>query len=122
MRKPPLVRGPSIPRSFVSPNGTSEYAMNRRQVTLRTRRSVIPSSSWAGVLAATTGALLLVGCASHTRSQSLAYDDQARTGADDRALITCVLPGQIRRLGEMTYLSSSRVVTTSPKDCEIRGG
>jgi len=74
------------------------------------------------MLATTAGALLLVACASHRPVEPPAYDDATSIETGDRAQVTCVLPGQIRQLGHMTYLSPNRVITTSASECEIRGG
>ena len=42
--------------------------------------------------------------------------------ADDLVIVDCLLPGQVRKLGKMTYLSARRPIKTSAFDCEIRGG
>lgn len=43
--------------------------------------------------------------------------------ADDLLIIDCVLPSQIRKLGQnVTYLAPRRAIKTSAVDCEIRGG
>ena len=71
-------------------------------------------------LVVTAGALLSAACAGHDAGQPLARTDDR---AGETETIRCVLPGQIRQLGtDVTYLSASRVVTTSRADCEIRGG
>jgi hypothetical protein len=42
---------------------------------------------------------------------------------EDLLIVDCLLPPQIRRLGEqVTYLSARRAVKTAARDCEIRGG
>lgn len=42
---------------------------------------------------------------------------------DDLLIVDCLLPGQVRQLGEgFTYLSARRPTRTSAKDCAIRGG
>lgn len=42
---------------------------------------------------------------------------------DDLLIVDCLLPGQVRQLGEgFTYLSARRPIRTSAKDCAIRGG
>ncbi len=46
----------------------------------------------------------------------------AETTADDFKVVDCLLPGQIRRLGSMTYVSRRRGIKTTPSDCGIRGG
>lgn len=45
------------------------------------------------------------------------------TNTDDLLVIDCLLPGQIRKLGQkFSYLAPRRPVKTSAVDCEIRGG
>jgi TPR repeat protein len=43
--------------------------------------------------------------------------------AEDLLIVDCLLPAQIRRLGQqVTYLSARRAMKTAARDCEIRGG
>lgn len=42
--------------------------------------------------------------------------------ADDLLIVDCLLPGQIRKLGNMTYLTPRRAVKTTALTCRIRGG
>lgn len=43
--------------------------------------------------------------------------------ADELLVVDCLLPGQIRRLGQkLTLLTARRALKTSQRDCEIRGG
>ena len=42
--------------------------------------------------------------------------------ADDVIVVDCLLPGQVRKLGSMTYLTPRRPVRVSTMECEIRGG
>jgi archaellum component FlaC len=43
--------------------------------------------------------------------------------AEDLLIVDCLLPPQIRRLGQqVTYLSARQAVKTAARDCEIRGG
>ncbi len=37
-------------------------------------------------------------------------------------VVDCLLPGQVRRLGQRTFLSPRRPIKTTAADCEIRGG
>lgn len=37
-------------------------------------------------------------------------------------IVDCLLPGQLRKLGNMTYLSPRRPIKTTAADCNIRGG
>ncbi|MEM7496294.1 MAG: hypothetical protein AAF471_09415, partial [Myxococcota bacterium] len=40
----------------------------------------------------------------------------------DLQVVDCLLPGMVRRLGNMQYLSPRRPVRTTAADCRIRGG
>ncbi|MBX2808682.1 MAG: caspase family protein [Cellvibrionaceae bacterium] len=40
----------------------------------------------------------------------------------DLYIIDCLLPGQVRRLGMMTYLAPRRPIRTTAADCRLRGG
>jgi uncharacterized protein len=40
----------------------------------------------------------------------------------DAATVECLLPGQVRQLGAMTYISPRRPTRTTIGDCHIRGG
>src|SRR5262252_3122136 len=51
--------------------------------------------------------------------------DKAREGMVKRAdleIVDCLLPGQVRQLGAMTYLTQRRPAHTTAADCRIRGG
>ncbi len=48
-------------------------------------------------------------------------------GADIRDInqfmvVDCLLPSQVRRLGNMTYAAARKAIKTSASDCEVRGG
>jgi TPR repeat protein len=55
---------------------------------------------------------------------SIAQDTLALArSADELLIVDCLLPGQIRKLGQrMTYLTARQAIKTSAQDCEIRGG
>jgi len=40
----------------------------------------------------------------------------------DLHVVDCLLPGQVRRLGNRTYLTARRPIKTTASDCRIRGG
>lgn len=73
------------------------------------------------------GALL---CASvPVAGPALAAEDAARDSAmkgyqevADLYVVDCLLPGQVRRLGNRTYLTPRRPTRTTAADCQIRGG
>lgn len=46
----------------------------------------------------------------------------APSRAEDLLVVDCLLPGQIRKLGRMTYQTPRRPIKTSAQDCAIRGG
>jgi uncharacterized protein len=51
--------------------------------------------------------------------------DKAREGMvqrQDLEIVDCLLPGQVRQLGTMTYLTQRRPTRTTAADCRIRGG
>ena len=71
------------------------------------------------ILAASAGVLVCT-------TAVLAKDSgKAREGIVTRAdleIVECLLPGQVRQLGGMTYLSSRRPTRTTTADCRVRGG
>ena len=40
----------------------------------------------------------------------------------DLYIVDCLLPGQVRQLGNTTYMTPRRPVSTTAVDCRIRGG
>jgi hypothetical protein len=56
--------------------------------------------------------------AAHSSSMSMYVDRDAH----HRAVVDCLLPGQLRSLGQSTYLSPKRAVKVSAAECELRGG
>jgi Caspase domain/Sel1 repeat len=81
--------------------------------------------SWL-LLIMTSTLVVLAGCAPAGESSSPGVRSEAAGSsgnADDLLVVDCLLPGQIRKLGQMmTYLSARRAIKTSASDCEIRGG
>lgn len=72
------------------------------------------------ILAAGAGVLV---CSSAVLAKD--SDNKAREGMVTRAdleIVECLLPGQVRQLGGMTYLSSRRPTRTTTADCRVRGG
>jgi uncharacterized protein len=52
-------------------------------------------------------------------------DNKGREGMVTRAdleIVECLLPGQVRQLGAMSYLSPRRPTRTTTADCRVRGG
>jgi TPR repeat protein len=70
----------------------------------------------------------VAGCTSPSLSgqapdQSPSAMSSAAPGrAEALFVVDCLLPGQVRKLGQMTFLTARRPIKTSAQDCEIRGG
>jgi len=76
---------------------------------------VIPSLSAAALV-------VMAGCASEPATISGGAASGVQN-ADELLVIDCLLPGQVRKLGQsLTYLSPRRAERTTAVDCEIRGG
>ena len=68
--------------------------------------------------------LLLLASCTATRDHSTAAGTPANTEEIIAGLqiVDCLLPGQLRKLGNMSYLSPRRPIKTTAADCNIRGG
>jgi len=71
--------------------------------------------------------LLLIGCGNSPQfnpngqgdfSPSIAHADEAQ----EYSVVNCLLPGQIRRLGGMTYVGKRKPLKTTVGECQLRGG
>jgi len=101
--------------------------MSSPVVAVRSRRSEIPR-----VGAAVHGSVLVAGlllaqalCGSAVGAATGAGADSAMAGYQEVAelhVVDCLLPGQVRRLGNRTYLTPRRPTKTTAADCQIRGG
>lgn len=88
----------------------------------------IVSGLQAGVLCVVVGAML--GCtvtATESGSDAIRPAAPAATNsqgnAQDKEMVDCLIPGQIRRLDEaVTYPTERRLVRTTKADCLVRGG
>jgi len=81
------------------------------------KRAKATVTTWISALVV----ILLAGCQTLPESDGV----QLPTGAvepEDYLPVDCLLPGQVRRLGNATYLTARRPVRTSVIDCRIRGG
>src|SRR5262245_56449389 len=71
------------------------------------------------LLLASTGCTTDVGA----RVEPASGPAQGAPKAEDLLVVDCLLPGQIRQLGnKVTYLTPRRPVKVSARDCAIRGG
>src|SRR5215467_3877211 len=79
---------------------------------------------WRHVLAWAAAACIATSCAAGGDAVAPANPQPQSVGrTEDLLIVDCLLPSQIRRLGQqVTYLSARRAVKTSARDCEIRGG
>lgn len=71
--------------------------------------------------------LSLTGCKNKILSerettQLMSEVPTSASNADDMLIVDCLLPGQIRKLGNMTYLTPRRAMKTTALACRIRGG
>ncbi len=104
--------------------------MNRRprQGTIRLKDPI--SGNWIGALALVSVLVVLIAaCTESPDAGSVApvASSLASAGGGGSAekflVVDCLLPGQIRRLGqEVTYVTPRRPTRTTAGDCEIRGG
>src|SRR5438874_12189950 len=69
-------------------------------------------------------ALLLTACGPGMTAYEQSALQVAKSGRpEDFLIVDCLLPGQIRQLGQsVTYVTRRQAVKTSQRDCEIRGG
>jgi archaellum component FlaC len=81
--------------------------------------------AWRHVLAWAVAACLAPSCTAAGGDAVAQTNPQSRSvgRAEDLLIVDCLLPPQIRRLGQqVTYLSARQAVKTAARDCEIRGG
>ena len=64
------------------------------------------------------GSSLLVACASQVDTPAVPEGAKVQ----DLYIVDCLLPGQVRQLGNATYLTPRRPISTTAVDCRIRGG
>ena len=76
-----------------------------------------------GLWALFLGALaFLYACGSVQTVEEGSAEDAAASRVADLQIVDCLLPGQVRQLGQMRYLSARRPIKTTAADCRIRGG
>jgi hypothetical protein len=68
--------------------------------------------------------VLQAGCAAQDRGATVPAQPRPGSGkADDFLVVDCLLPAQVRKLGQhFTFLAPRQAIKTSASDCEIRGG
>ena len=70
------------------------------------------------------GVMMLVGCTSQPVRDidEAAVELEGFDPIEDLYVVDCLLPGEVRRMGQMTYLSPRVPTRTTALDCRIRGG
>ena len=74
------------------------------------------------LLAAAAAVLVAVSCASGQPSLPTGAATKGMVTRQDLEIVDCLLPGQVRQLGNTTYLTQRRPIHTTSSDCRIRGG
>jgi hypothetical protein len=65
---------------------------------------------------------LLASCAAAPSKVDAAAATKGIVRREDLEIVDCLLPGQVRQLGNATYLTARRPTHTTASDCRIRGG
>ncbi|PLW83695.1 peptidase C14 [Kineobactrum sediminis] len=86
--------------------------------TLSSLRSPRYRNSTGKPLGIALAALLLSACAGSGGPIEIPADATVA----DLSIVDCLLPGQVRQLGNSTYLTPRRPTRTTAQDCRIRGG
>lgn len=71
------------------------------------------------VLLAVAASALLAACAG---GPSGPIEIPEGAAVADLFIVDCLLPGQVRQLGNSTYLTPRRPIRTTAQDCRLRGG
>lgn len=66
--------------------------------------------------------LALSACAAPPSTTEQAAATQGMVTRGDLEIVDCLLPGQVRQLGNTTYVTQRRPTRTTASDCRIRGG
>jgi len=73
------------------------------------------------MLATAFGAALLSSCVS-TPADDVAAATKGMVRLSDLEVVDCLLPGQVRQLGNSEYVTARRPIHTTAGDCRVRGG
>lgn len=68
---------------------------------------------------------MLAACAAGTSIKDADPSSRTLEGyrhVDDLYVVDCLLPGEVRQMGQMTYLTPRRPIKTTAFDCRVRGG
>ena len=81
-----------------------------------------PTRSWVARGAISIAPVLLMTAAAAPSSSEQQAATQGMARRSDLEIVDCLLPGQVRQLGNSTYLTQRRPVRTTTAECSIRGG
>src|SRR5215472_10846536 len=65
---------------------------------------------------------LICACASPSPTPDSNAATQGMVSRKELEIVECLLPGQVRQLGNSTYVTQRRPTRTTAADCHIRGG
>jgi hypothetical protein len=82
-------------------------------------RSVCPVQWRIVILGA---AWSLSSCSTPPSKPDIAAATKGIVRREDLEIVDCLLPGQVRQLGNTTYVTQRRPTHTTAADCRIRGG
>ncbi|HEU4653465.1 MAG TPA: caspase family protein [Steroidobacteraceae bacterium] len=68
------------------------------------------------------GPALLIAASAAPSPSDKAAATQGLVKRSDLEIVDCLLPGQVRQLGNSTYLTQRRPIRTTASECSIRGG
>ncbi len=66
--------------------------------------------------------IAMVASCNQTLTKESGNAKEGYQGLQDLYIVDCLLPGQVRNLGTMKYVSPRRPIRTTTADCRIRGG
>ncbi len=73
------------------------------------------------MVAAAMVAIAIAGC-NNLHTKPVTAMTEGYKPIDELRIVDCSLPGQVNRLGNMTYVSERRATRTTAFDCNLRGG
>jgi len=93
--------------------------------TARSPSSALIRAAGAGLRVATLASLTALAACGTGQVRPVDNASPATEGyhnVDDLYIVDCLLPGQVRQMGKMTYLSPRKPIKTTALDCRVRGG
>jgi uncharacterized protein len=77
---------------------------------------------WPLSFGSLVSAVAIVACGVAPMRSESATATQGVVKRQDLEIVDCLLPGQVRQLGNTTYLTQRRPIRTSASECRVRGG